>query len=70
LSKGDFKCEACSRTFATRKDLKEHEKAHMSSAAVPPSAQEEFYCQACGKKFKTQEELVEHAKEAHPMPAR
>jgi hypothetical protein len=42
----------------------------MSSAAVPPSAQEEFYCQACGKKFKTQEELVEHAKEAHPMPAR
>ena len=70
LSKGDFKCEACGKTFATKEDLKEHGKAHMSSAALPPSAQEEFYCQACGKKFKTKEELAEHGREAHPMPAR
>jgi uncharacterized C2H2 Zn-finger protein len=70
LSKGDFTCEACGQTFATREDLKEHAKAHMSSAAVPPSAEEEYYCKACGKKFKTKEELAEHAKEAHPMPAR
>jgi DNA-directed RNA polymerase subunit RPC12/RpoP len=63
LSKGEFKCDGCGQTFATRDELEEHAKAHMSS-------QQEFYCQACGKKFETQEELAEHGREAHPMPAR
>ena len=69
LSKGEFKCDGCGQTFATKDELEEHAKAHMSSAAVPPSA-EEYSCQACGKKFKTKEDLTKHAKEAHPMLAR
>jgi uncharacterized C2H2 Zn-finger protein len=70
LPRGNIKCEVCGQTFSTREDLKEHGKAHVSSAASRPFAQHEIECQACGNTFKSQKELADHAKEAHPMPAR
>ncbi|MDG6961394.1 MAG: C2H2-type zinc finger protein [Nitrososphaerota archaeon] len=57
-----FKCPTCGAAFASKNELMEHGKVHMSS-----TPKQEFKCPACGATFASQQELMDHKAKAHPM---